>query len=299
MPEPPPAVPAAPALVAGDFEPLEHAAQSASEANVSLRMFLVMNSKEATFAPIGSQGEREARTMSDNGHKILAHGDLQELMPGVWTVTGALPFPLKRVMTIVRLSDGSLLLHSVIAMDEARMAKLEALGKPSIVIVPHAGHRLDATFYKKRYPEVRVVAPAAARAKIEEVVELDATAEETLPALGVKLHPVDGFKNGELAYELATPGGKVLVMSDAVANRDPPPGFRGWLMASMAGGPKNRRLSVPRIVRMMILGDKKAARASIEKLAEIPDLKLLTVAHGRAITDGVSGALREAAADLG
>ena len=70
-------------------------------------------------------------------------------------------------------------------------------------------------------------------------------------------------------------------------------------MASMAGGPKNRRLSVPRIVRMMILGDKKAARASIEKLAEIPDLKLLTVAHGRAITDGVSGALREAAADLG
>jgi hypothetical protein len=233
-----------------------------------------------------------------DGQKILPHGDPLEIMPGVWTVTGTLPFPVKRVMTIVRLPDGSLLLHSVIAMSDPGMAKLDALGKPSLVIVPHGGHRLDASFYKNRYAEVRVVAPAAARAKIEEVVKLDATCEEALPALGVRLHSVDGYKNGELAYEIDTAGGKLLIMSDAVANRDPVPGFRGWLMASMAGGPKNSRLTVPRIVRMMILADKKAARASLEKLAEIPDLKALTVAHGHALTDGVGAALKEAASGL-
>ena len=236
--------------------------------------------------------------MAEQSQKILPHDDPQELAPGLWTVTGSLPFPVKRVMTIVRLPDGSLLLHSVIAMSEAGMAKLDALGKPSIILVPHGGHRLDATFYKQRYPEARVVAPAAARAKIEEVVKVDATAEEALPPLGVRLHAVDGFKNGELAYELDTAGGKVLIMSDAVANRDPVPGFRGWLMAGVAGGPKNRRLSVPRIVRMIMLGDKKTARASIEKLAAIPDVKVLTVAHGRPVTDGVSAALREAASGL-
>jgi hypothetical protein len=230
--------------------------------------------------------------------QILPHDDLQELVPGVWTVTGTLPFPLKRVMTIVKLSDGSLLLHSVIAMSDAGLAQLDALGKPSIILVPHGGHRLDAPFYKQRYPEARVVAPAAARAKIEEVVKVDATAEEALPPLGVRLHGCDGFKNGELAYELDAPGGKVLVMSDAVANRDPVPGFRGWLLAGIAGGPKNRRLSVPRIVRMMFVGDRKVARASIEKLAALPDIKVLTIAHGRAVTDGVSAALREAAAGL-
>jgi len=236
--------------------------------------------------------------MAEQSQKILPHDDPQELAPGLWTVTGSLPFPVKRVMTIVKLPDGSLLLHSVIAMSEAGMAKLDALGKPSIILVPHGGHRLDATFYKQRYPEARVVAPAAARAKIEEVVKVDATAEEALPPLGVRLHAVDGFKNGELAYELDTAGGKVLIMSDAVANRDPVPGFRGWLMAGVAGGPKNRRLSVPRIVRMIMLGDKKTARASIEKLAAIPDVKVLTVAHGRPVTDGVSAALREAASGL-
>jgi hypothetical protein len=236
--------------------------------------------------------------MAEQAHQVLPHDDLQALAPGVWTVTGTLPFPLKRVMTVVKLSDGSLLLHSVIALSDAGLAQLDALGKPSIILVPHGGHRLDAPFYKQRYPEARVVAPAAARAKIEEIVKVDATAEEALPPLGVRLHACDGFKNNELAYELDTPGGKVLVMSDAVANRDPVPGFRGWLLAGIAGGPKNRRLSVPRIVRMMFVGDKKIARASIEKLAAIPDVKLLTVAHGRAVTDGVSAALKEAAAML-
>jgi hypothetical protein len=236
--------------------------------------------------------------MAEQAQQIFPHGDPQELMPGVWTVTGSLPFPVKRVMTIVKLADGSLLLHSVIAMSDAGMAKLDALGKPSVVVVPHGGHRLDATFYKERYPDVRVVAPAAARAKIEEVVRVDATSEEALPPLGVRLHAVDGFKNGELAYELDAAGGKVLVMSDAVANRDPVPGVTGWLIAGMAGGPKGSRLSVPRMVRMMILADKKAARASLEKLAEIPDVKVLTIAHGRAVTDSVSAALREAASGL-
>jgi hypothetical protein len=236
--------------------------------------------------------------MAEQTHKIFPHGDLQELVPGVWIVTGALAFPLRRVMTIVKLGDGTLLLHSVIAMNDAGMAKLEALGKPSIMIVPHGGHRLDPPFYKERYPDIRVVAPAAARAKIEEVIKLDATVEESLPALGVRLHEVVGYKNGELAYEVDTPAGKVLVMSDAVANRDPAPGLGGWLMAGMAGGPRNRRLAVPRIVKMMLVGDKKAARASIEKLADIPDLKAVTVAHGRPITDGASAALKEAAATL-
>jgi hypothetical protein len=236
--------------------------------------------------------------MADQAQKILPHGDPVELVPGAWTVTGQLPFPMKRVMTIVKLADGSLLLHSVIAMNDAGMAKLDALGRPSIVVIPFAGHRLDAAFYKARYPEVRVVAPAAARAKIEEVVKVDATCEEALPALGVRLHALDGYTNAELAYELDAPGGKVLVMSDAVSNRDPVPGFRGWLLAGMAGGPKDQRLSVPFIVRRMILGDKQAARASLEKLAAIPDVKALTIAHGRALTDGVGAALKEAAASL-
>ena len=236
--------------------------------------------------------------MADKPHKRFPHDDIEQLAPNLWTVRGSLPFPLKRHMVIYRLGDGTLLLHSAIAMSDDGMAKLDALGRPSVVIVPHGGHRMDAPFYKARYPQIRVLAPAAARAKVEDVIKVDATCEEALPALGVRVHPVPAFKNAERAYELDLQGGgKALVMSDAVANRDHPKGFGGWFFANVTGGIKGR-LGVARIMRVMMMTDKAEARAGLEKLADIPGLTLLSVAHGRPVTERVSEALREAAAGL-
>jgi hypothetical protein len=235
--------------------------------------------------------------MAAKAHRIFEHGDLEALAPGLWSVRGSLPFPLKRNMTVHRLADGTLLLHSVVAMNDEGMAKLDALGRPSLLVVPHGGHRMDARFYKTRYPNVRVVCPAAARAKVEEVIPVDATCEEALPALGIRLHPMPGYKTGELTYEVDVPGGKALIMSEAVANRDHPPGFGGKLMAAVAGGIKGR-LGVPRIVKVMLIKDKPAARAALSKLADVADVKVLVPVHGRPLLDGCADALREAAASL-
>ena len=73
--------------------------------------------------------------------------------------------------------------------------------------MPNSIHRLDASFYKKRYPDARVVAPAAARAKVEAVIAVDALAEDELPRHGITVHPLPGWKHGEVGYELALPGG--------------------------------------------------------------------------------------------
>jgi hypothetical protein len=112
------------------------------------------------------------------------------------------------------------------------------------------------------------------------------------------VHPVPAFKNGELAYELDLQGGgKALVMSDCVANRDHPKGFGGWFFANVTGGIKGR-LGVARIMRVMMMTNRAEARAGLEKLADIPGVTVLSVAHGRPVTDRVSEALREAAAGL-
>jgi hypothetical protein len=236
--------------------------------------------------------------MAPPNHKILPHGDLEELAPGLWSVSGALPFPLKRNMTVYRLRDGGLLLHSGVALDDAGLAKLEALGAPAVLIVPSTGHRLDARFFKARYPGLRVLCPAAARAKVEQVVPVDATCEEALPGLGVRLHEMDGYKGGELAYQVDIPGGKALMLCDALANADHPPGLGGKVMAALAGGIKGRRLGVPRIVRLMLIGDRAAGRATITRLATIDGLRLITVAHGRPVSGACAEALHEAAATL-
>lgn len=228
----------------------------------------------------------------------LAHDSIEEVIPGVWTVMGALPFPLLRTMTLVRLADGSLLLHSVIAMDAARMSQLEAIGRPSICIVPSKGHRMDAAFYKERYPDMRVVAPAAVRAAAEKVVRVDATAEEALPPLGIKVYPIPALKTGEAAYEVDVNGGKVLLFCDVVACPDAhPPGVGGALVRATLGGIRGP-LGTPRMVKLTQLTDKRSARVQLEALAATPDLRAIAVAHGHAVTERCGELLREAAAAL-
>ena len=228
--------------------------------------------------------------------KVLPHGELEPLCPGLWSVTGSLPFPLRRNMAVYRLTDGSLLLHSVIVLSDEGMAKLEQLGRPSVLVVPNGGHRMDVGYYKARYPEAGVVCPAAARPKVQEVIPVDAIAEEALPALGIRAHTLTGYKNGEMAYEVNVPGGKALLVGDAVGNRDYAPGLLGSFFANVTGGVKGR-LGVARIMKLLIKS-KAAARADLTNLAGIPGLKILVPAHGRPLLERSDEALREAAASL-
>src|ERR1041384_609511 len=106
--------------------------------------------------------------------KVLKHGPLESLSDNLWRVKGALPgMSLERVMTVVRRGDGSLLLHSPIALDEARQAELEALGPIVALVAPTGGHRLDAPAYKARYPRALVFCPPQAKPRVEEVVKVD------------------------------------------------------------------------------------------------------------------------------
>ncbi len=235
---------------------------------------------------------------SDKAHKLFPRGDLESPIDGVWMVRAGCPIPLHRRMTVWRLPDGSLLAHSVIAMDDAGMAQLDALGRVSIILVPHTGHRLDAGFYKRRYPEARVVAPAAARAKVEKVIAVDALAEDELPRHGITIHPLPGWKHGELAYEIALPGGgRALVLSDVLTNPDPPPGFMAWVVSKTTTGVKGP-LGVARIMKLAMTSDRAAARAGLERLADIPDLRLISTAHGRPVLADCAAALRAGAASL-
>src|SRR5438552_4910576 len=104
--------------------------------------------------------------------KVLPHGKLKQIDDNILTVTGDIHMPLMdlpRRMTVVRLSDSRLVVFSAIALDEDEMAELEAYGHPAYLIVPSDKHRLDAKIWKDRYPEIRVVAPEGARAKVEQI----------------------------------------------------------------------------------------------------------------------------------
>ena len=91
--------------------------------------------------------------------EIYPYHPLKSLAANLWQVEGSLANGLPRNMTVYRLPDGRLLLYSVVAMQAADMEALENLGRPAIMVMPHDRHQMDAPFYKRRYPDLRTLAP--------------------------------------------------------------------------------------------------------------------------------------------
>src|SRR4051812_20139339 len=154
---------------------------------------------------------------------VLAHDPIQELSENLWRVEGALPhFSMRRVMTVVRLLDGRLLIHSAIAMDEGSMKKLEAWGEPAILLIPHRRHRMDAPRYKRRYPALRVFAPPAVLKQARAVVHVDGTFAEAPLDGSARLELLDGTNEAEAALIVQSNDGVSVVLTEVVFDLEPP-----------------------------------------------------------------------------
>lgn len=225
---------------------------------------------------------------------VLPHGPLTELAPGLWSATGSIKgMPLKRNMIVARLPDGRLVVHSAVALDDENMKKLESLGDVAFILVPGPGHRLDVKRYQERYRGAKVVAPAAARAKVEQVCPVAASCEEALSGLpGFRWQAIPGLPV-ELAYELDVGEGTALIVNDVLGHGPPEPGFGGWLFAQL--GTPGGKLALPRIVRFFQVKDRPAVCAWLAAQGERDDLRVLTTSHGAAITGDVAGQIRQAA----
>ncbi|HEY0137672.1 MAG TPA: hypothetical protein VGB85_26485, partial [Nannocystis sp.] len=111
--------------------------------------------------------------------KVLPHRPIEVVAENLWRVEGKLEgMPLKRVMTIARRSDGDLVIHNAMALDDASMARIDEWGRVAWIIVPNGYHRLDARVFKDRYQAARVLCPRGGRAKVEEVVPVEGAYED-------------------------------------------------------------------------------------------------------------------------
>ena len=223
---------------------------------------------------------------------VLSHGDLSEIGAGLWQVTGSLKRnPLPRNMVVWRTPKKGLLIHSAICLEEDTMQKLDALGKVTHIVVPCEMHRADIAPYAERYPQAKILCPACARSKVEEVVPVHQTIEKGLSDLDVVLHHPEGLKDFEIHLELPLEdGSRALIITDALFNlgADPPKGFGGFMVKLLGSvGP----LNITKIGKRLLLRDKEAYADYILKLSRIPNLKVLSVAHGSCITESVSESL--------
>jgi hypothetical protein len=227
---------------------------------------------------------------------VSPHGPIEKLTENLWRVGAQIPkAPISRTMLVARLGDGRLVIHNGIALDDAEMKELESWGTPAFLIVPNAGHRLDAKIFKDRYPSMRVIGPAGAKPKIEQIVKLDAT-EADFGDDSVRYEILDGTGGGEGVLVVRSSAGTTLVFTDAVMNMQSLPGFGGFMMGLFGFTGPAPKVTMP--ARMVLVKDKKALRGDLERRAATAGLVRVEVAHGAPITSAPADALRGAAAGL-
>jgi hypothetical protein len=215
--------------------------------------------------------------------KVIDHGRLEELGENLYTVTGKLKMPLGetvRRMTIAKLGDGRLLVFSAIALAEDEMAKIDALGPVGFLVVPSGIHRMDIKAWAARYPRARVIAPAGARKKVEELVPVHATTLETGDPR-VELVAVPGTGDQEFAMLVTTGSTKTLVVTDLIFNLPRLHGFAQFAYKLFGFGPGHP--TQPALVRMGLVKDKEAMRAQLRAWADDPAIERILVSHGAPI----------------
>lgn len=193
--------------------------------------------------------------------------------------------------TVVRLDDGSLLLHTPAPPTDALSEHLRALGPVRWLVVPNCWHHLGAPAAAAHFPEAQVVGPASALARNQALklhVDIhDARFGEQLPEF--EALPLRGvpFWDETVLYHRPT---QTLLGADIVCSAGANDHFT-WRYAARITGCYGRA-RVPPDARKKI-PDKVAAAHSIQAMLERPARRLI-IGHGDIIEEGCRDRLAEA-----
>ncbi len=177
-------------------------------------------------------------------------------------------------MTVIRLADGGLWLHSPIAIDETTAAAIDALGPVRHIVAPSLLHHLFAGAACERWPAATLHAPASLAVKRPELKIGQPLAEDARWS-ALTIIAVAGAPKIDEHVFVHHPSG-TLIVTDLLFNVHEVPGLMSPLILRMVGAWK--RLAQSRIWRSTVK-DRAAASASARRLMAL-DFSRLVPAHG-------------------
>jgi hypothetical protein len=217
---------------------------------------------------------------------------LVEEAEGVWTRSlpghRMLGIELGTRMSVVRLPDGSLFVHSPVALEPALQAEVDALGPVRHVVCPNLYHHVYAPPWAEAYPDALVHAPEGLGNK-QPRMRIDETLSETHPEWGDALVPIriEGCRLEETVF--VHPATRTLISADLTENFGTSAHWPTRLYLKAAG--LEHRVGFSRFLRMLFR-DHAAARRSLDRLLEHP-LERAIVAHGEVLREPPAEALSQ------
>jgi hypothetical protein len=191
---------------------------------------------------------------------------LTNIGDGIWIATGPVSFlglQLTANMSVLRLHDGTLLVHSPLPLCDALRAEVSALGRVTQLYAPNTFHHQWLTEWIAAFPDARVHAPeelAAKRPDLRIDRFHDAAVSGACMLPGVAEIPIRGFRLRETALIHHASG--TAIVTDLVHNIGRPE--HTWTKAYTKLVGFYDRVALSRMLRWTGFDDRSAARSSID-----------------------------------
>jgi hypothetical protein len=216
---------------------------------------------------------------------------------GVWYACGPvspLGLRLTATMTVLRLGDGTLLVHSPLPLTAERRAEVSALGRVAHLYAPNTFHHQWLGEWIAAFPTARVHAPEELATKRPDL-RIDRFHDQAGPAGfdGIDEVPIRGFRLRETV--LIYRPGRTAIVTDLVHNIGRPDHFWTRLYTKTMGF--YDRVALSRVIRWTSFDDRGAARQSVDAVLDHA-FDGLIVGHGAPIADNAREVLAAASAWL-
>lgn len=223
----------------------------------------------------------------------MNHQPLRPLTDHLWVAERPQKFyglPVGTRMTVIRLADGKLLLHSPVALGAELRRALDALGPVSFVVAPNRLHHLYAGDVRTAYPDARLwVAPGLEQKRPDLVIEGilgDTAPDDWRGQVDQVFFRGRPFENEIAFFHRAS---RTLILCDLAFNfgASAPPITRFLMKLLRSYGKLGPTTLDPLLIR-----DREAARQSLESILAW-DFDRVVVAHGEVLETGGRDMLRK------
>ena len=217
---------------------------------------------------------------------------LEKFAEDVWLASAPnkfLGWQLGTRMTVLRLGDGSLLIHSPVALDDSLKREIDKLGPVGHIVAPNLFHHLYAGDAARVFPEAKLHGAAGLRKKRPDL-RLDATlGEKGEPAWRDDLETltIEGTLLGETIFWHKPSG--TLVTADLIENFESADDW--WTRFYLKAGGVHGKVGLSRMLRLAFR-DRKKARRDIDQVLGW-DFDGIVLAHGNPIGSTGVDAFRE------
>lgn len=218
--------------------------------------------------------------------QIWEAGSQLKMLPGLWLPTR---------MTVLRLAENKLALHSPIPMDDALAAEISKLGEVTLIIAPNNYHHLALPKAIKRFPNAEVWGSPGLPKKRPDVVFTGILDKGAKPTWADVLTPffLEGAPSMSETVFIHRPS-KTLIVVDSLFNLHTVKNAFSRFMFRVTSS--YGKTAQSRIWRHTVK-DKKAMAASTKPLLS-EDFDRVIVSHGDTVTENAKATFANAAAWL-